>query len=92
MKLKYIAISTLALAMLVLTVIPALAKEHKNVGFGELYYEGEIVRTVVPPAASPQEGKDYPLTSATAVLTAAVSGDITITRMPEADFKCPIQP
>ena len=132
MKLKYIAISTLALAMLVLTVIPALAKGPK-VGFGELYYEGEIVRTVVPPAAAPKIGKDdfygvmdgaegqlgitavapgdkdyhggkwafhsvtwnvapYLLTSATAVLDAAASGDITITRMPEADFKCPIQP
>jgi hypothetical protein len=57
MKMKYVAISTLALAMLVLTVIPALAKGPKA-GFGELYYKGNVVRTVVPPAASPQEGRD----------------------------------
>jgi hypothetical protein len=58
MKMKYVAISTLALAMLVLTVIPALAKGHQKVGFGELWYDGKVVRTVVPPAASPQEGRD----------------------------------
>ena len=27
-------------------------------GFGRLYYEGEVVRTVVPPAAMPNEGID----------------------------------
>ena len=30
----------------------ALAK----VGFGELYYDGDVVRTVVPPAARTDEG------------------------------------
>ncbi len=29
-----------------------------NVGFGELYYEGEVVRTVVPPAAMKKTGTD----------------------------------
>ena len=32
-------------------------------GFGELYYDGGIVRTVVPPAAAPKKGRDaiYPI-------------------------------
>jgi len=32
-------------------------------GFGELYYDGGIVRTVVPPAATPKKGRDaiYPI-------------------------------
>jgi hypothetical protein len=34
----------------------------------------------------------YLLTSADAVLAAAAAGDITITRVPQNDFKCPIQP
>jgi hypothetical protein len=58
MKMKYVAISTLALAMLVLTVIPALAKGHQKVGFGELWYDGKVVRTVVPAAATPKKGRD----------------------------------
>jgi hypothetical protein len=128
MKLKYIAISTLALAMLALSVIPALANGPK-VGFGELYYDGRVVRTVVPPAANPKSGKDnfyavpgqravaavapgdkdyhggkwavhevswnvepYELTSEDAVLNAEKYSHVTITRMPKADFKCPIQP
>ena len=98
------------------------------------YYEDEIVRTVVPPARSPQTGTDnfyafpsgaaegqlgvvgvapgdtdyhgghwkfhavtwnvapYLLTSEDAVLAAATAGDVTITRDPSMDFKCPIQP
>jgi hypothetical protein len=98
------------------------------------YYNGQIVRTVVPPAASPQEGRDnfyafpgtaaagqkgvvgvapgdtdyhggqwkffavtwnvtpYLLTSEAAVLAAATAGDVTVTRVPANDFKCPIQP
>jgi hypothetical protein len=98
------------------------------------YYEDEIVRTVVPPAQSPQTGTDnfygfpsgaaegqlgvvgvapgdtdyhgghckfhavtwnlppYLLTSEDAVLAAATAGDVTITRDPSMDFKCPIQP
>ena len=100
---------------------------------GELYYEGTIVRTLVPPAAMPHMGRDalyvimdgtggqrpviaaapgdrdyhggqwafhrvtwnvapYLLTSDEAVLAAEGSGDVTITRLPENDFKCPVQP
>ncbi len=101
---------------------------------GCCYYNGQVVRTVVPPAATPQEGIDnfygfpagaaagqlgvagvapgapgyhgghwkfhavtwnvtpYVLTSEAAVLAAAAAGDVTVTRVPENDFKCPIQP
>jgi hypothetical protein len=96
------------------------------------YLDGEIVRTVVPPAATPNAGRDdfyavmdgvegqkgvvavgpgspgyhggdwkfftatwnvepYLLTSDEAVLAAAAAGDVTITRVAENDFKCPIQ-
>jgi hypothetical protein len=34
----------------------------------------------------------YLLTSEDAVLTAATAGDLTVNRVPENDFKCPIQP
>jgi hypothetical protein len=101
---------------------------------GCCYYQGRIVRTVVPPASDPQAGIDnfygfpagaaagqkgvvgvapgapdyhgghwkffavtwnvtpYLLTSETAVLAAAVAGNATVTRAPDNDFKCPIQP
>ena len=118
----------LALAVMSLTYA-ATANAEANVAFGELYYEGEIVRTVVPPAASPHAGRDnfypvpnqpavigvapgdrdyhggqwavhavswnvapYLLTSETEVLAAMMDGDITLTRMETADFKCPVQP
>ena len=98
------------------------------------YYNGQVVRTVVPPAAFPNTGIDpfyaitngvtgqkgvvavapgadgyhgghwafnavsfnagvtpYLLTSAGAVLAAAVAGDVSITRDPTMDFLCPIQ-
>ena len=99
---------------------------------GCCYYNDTIVRTVVPPATTPQEGRDnfyaitngvpaqkgvvavapgaegyhgghwkffavtfnvtpYLLTSEGAVLAAAAAGDITITRIPDNDFRCPIQ-
>jgi hypothetical protein len=32
------------------------------------------------------------LTSAAAVQTAAAAGDVTVTRVPAADFRCPVQP
>jgi hypothetical protein len=100
---------------------------------GCCYLDGAVVRTVVPPAATPDDGRDdfyavmggvpeqkgvvavgpgsagyhggdwkffevtwnvapYLLTSADAVLTAAALGDVTVTRVPGNDFKCPIQP
>src|SRR5881628_1993267 len=34
----------------------------------------------------------YLLTSEIAVLAAAAAGDATVTRVPDNDFKCPIQP
>lgn len=100
---------------------------------GCCFYQGTVVRTVVPPAATPNDGRDnfyaimggvadqkavvgvapgdtnyhggdwafhsvtwnvapYLLTSEAAVLAAAAAGDVTITRVPANDFKCPIQP
>jgi len=101
---------------------------------GCCYYQGRVVRTVVPPASAPKAGTDnfyaFPasaaagqkgvvgvapgapgyhgghwkffavtwnvtpslLTSEAAVLTAAAAGDVTVTRVPDNDFKCPIQP
>jgi hypothetical protein len=100
---------------------------------GCCYLDGGVVRTVVPPAAAPNAGRDdfyavmggvaaqkgvvavgpgsadyhggdwrffavtwnvepYLLTSADAVLAAEAAGDVTITRVAENDFKCPIQP
>jgi len=102
--------------------------------FLSLYYDGEVVGTVVPPAAAPMTGKDniypifggvdgqlpvagvgpgdkdyhggkwavhvvmwtmnvepYLLTSEEEVLEAYMYGDVSIARMMDADFKCPIQ-
>ena len=125
----------LAAACMVIFSLPAAAKKDRPVGFGFLYYDGEIVRTVVPPASMPFQGRDniypidegvagqlpvaavapgdrdyhggkwavnlvewsegvdpYLLTSEDEVLAAAQAGDVTITRVPGNDFKCPIQP
>lgn len=101
---------------------------------GCCYYQGQVVRTVVPPASTPKAGTDnfygfpgaaaagqkgvvgvapgaegyqgghwafhavtwnvtpYLLTSEAAVLTAKAAGDVSVTRVPDKDFKCPIQP
>ena len=125
-KVNKIRVFIFALAILTMSVTPALTARP---GFGELYYEGDIVRTIVPPAAMTKEGVDnlyvvpdqlavaavapgdtdyrggqwafhsvewnvepYLLTSEGDVLAAESAGDITITRVPENDFKCPIQP
>lgn len=120
-----------AAALLALVTAQSLLAQP---GFGELYYDGEVVRTVVPPAAAPKEGRDaiypimggverqlpvaavapgdrdyhggkwavnvvmwdvaadpYLLTSEQMVLDAEAWGYLTITRVREADFKCPIQ-
>ena len=100
---------------------------------GCCFYKDSVVRTVVPPATTPKEGRDnfyafpdgaalgqkgvvavapgdigyhgghwrfhavtfnvapYLLTSAAAVLAAEAAGDVTITRIPDNDFRCPIQ-
>ncbi len=125
---------SLALMILALTALPALAAPPPFVFPGGCcYFDGTVVRTVVPPAATPQEGTDnfyaivggvagqkgvvavapgspgyhgghwkffsvtwnvapYLLTSEAAVLAAQTAGDVTVTRVPEMDFKCPIQP
>ena len=126
---KKLFIGMLAVVCITIFSLPAAAKKERPVGFGFLYYDGEIVRTVVPPAAISFEGRDtlyvvpnqmavaavapgdteyhggqwavhavtwnvsaYLLTSEDDVLDAEDEGDIDITRVPEADFKCPIQP
>ena len=120
---------------MVCMVIFSLPAAAKRPGFGNLYYDGEVVRTVVPPAAMPFVGKDnlyviqngvegqLPvagvapgdkddhggkwsfnnvvwnmetdpelLRSEAEVLAAASAGEVTIARIFENDFKCPIQP
>jgi hypothetical protein len=100
-----------------------------------LYLDGEMVRTIVPPAAIPHGGQDplymvtngasgqigiaavgpgtgdyhggawavylvtfnsgvtpYLLTSDEDVLDAEDAGDVSITRAPEMDNRCPVQP
>jgi hypothetical protein len=118
-----------ALAVLLLTTFAAIPSLAQRPGFGSLYYEDEVVRTIVPPAAAPLTGRDnlyvvpnqlgvagsapgdldyhggqwafhsvswnvtpYLLTSEMAVLDAAAVGDVTIIRLPENDFRCPVQP
>ncbi len=127
---KTIIAALLALTVLGVAAVPAVAGRP---GFGLLYHNDEIVRTVIPPATMPLAGLDnfyavvngveeqlgiaavaprdrdyhggqwafhrvvwnvtaYLLTSELAVLTAAAAGDVTVMRVPENDFKCPIQP
>ena len=52
--------------IVVAAAAPVFAAPQK-VGFGNLYYNGEIVRTVVPPAAMPKPGQDnlYVITNGT---------------------------
>ena len=129
-KISHKVSSYALIALVALGVNSALLAQP---GFGELYYEGSVVRTVVPPAAMKKEGKDnlyvimegaggqlpvaavapgdtdyhggkwafhsvtwnvepYLLTSEADVLQAEIDGDVTITRVPGNDFKCPIQP
>ncbi len=130
---KKIVLTILALFLLLAVAAPTFAAKP---GFGTLYYNGETVRTVVPPAAMPKPGvdnfyvvangdvadqfgitavapgdTDYHggkwafhsvewnnpndaelLTSEAAVLAAEADGKVTVTRMVEKDFKCPIRP
>ena len=55
-------IVAIALALLMFST-PAAAEPAA--GFGALYYDGDVVGTVVPPAAAPMQGKDpiYPVTN-----------------------------
>lgn len=127
---KKLFIGMLALVLMFTFSLQATAQRP---GFGKLYYDGEIVRTVVPPATMAKPGRDdfyvvingvenqlgiaavapgdrdyhggkwafhqvtwltAPglLTSEVDVLEAASFGDVTIMRLPQNDFKCPIQP
>jgi hypothetical protein len=68
--------------------------------------EGQLGITGVAPGDGPYHGgawavftvtfdaavTPYLLTSDEAVFEAAAAGDVTITRVPEADFRCPVQP
>ena len=121
------------LTLFVVLVAVTAALAGPKVGRGLLYYDGSVVRTIVPPAAMTKPGTDdlyvvtngvtgqfavaavapgdrdyhggkwafhavtwitdpYLLTSSTQVLAAEAAGHLTITRVPENDFKCPIQP
>jgi hypothetical protein len=130
MKIKKVHFVVLTMIILIISVIPAFAQRP---GFGNLFYNGDIVRTIVPPSAMPQTGVDnlyvvingavgqlgiaavapgdtnyhggawavytvmwnvspYLLTSEEDVLTAEAAGYVTVARVPENDFRCPIQP
>src|SRR5207247_9862089 len=52
--LTMVIFSALAIAL----VLPVTQAFAATPGFGSLYYNGTIVRTVVPPAAFPNEGQD----------------------------------
>ncbi|HWM53078.1 MAG TPA: hypothetical protein VNP71_07955 [Thermoplasmata archaeon] len=119
--------------VIVLAVVPPAQAARPGFVFPDIccYYNGALVRTVVPPAAFPNEGRDnfyvvmgqeifgvvavapgaagyhgghwafhsvmwnvapYLLTSEAAILAAQTAGDVSVTRVPENDFLCPIQP
>ena len=131
MSLKFVGIFAFVLVSVVAIVPPAQAARPGFV-FPDIccYYNGGLVRTVVPPSAFPNEGRDnfyvvqgqeifgvvavapgtvgyhgghwkfhlvtwnvapYALTSESAVLAAQSAGAVTVTRVPENDFLCPIQ-
>lgn len=123
---------TALVAVGILTAIGTQAALGAEPGFGQLYLNGRIVGTVVPPAnVAPGSGLDpfykvtggvngqlgiagvgpgdrgfhggdwevftvrfnvtpYLLTSGSAVAMAAANGDVTVTRQPAQDFRCPI--
>ena len=63
-----------AMAFMTLFLAPPLEAQAKNpVGFGMLYYEDELVRTVVPPASTPMEGREnfYAVPNQPAVIATA---------------------
>ena len=72
-------IALLAGLLLATVAAPAFAApaEAARPGFGQLYYEGEVVRTVVPPAAMPQEGRDnlYAIPGQKRAVVAVAPGD-----------------
>jgi len=46
------------LGLIIALVLPVTSAFAATPGFDSLYYNGTIVRTVVPPAAFPNEGRD----------------------------------
>ena len=123
--------AALVLAVPLSVATPAHAdSDNAAAGFGRLYYNGSVVRTVATPTSQPGQGVDaiypvvggvegqlsvtsaapgdnyhggrwavhvvnwlvtpYLLTSDEAVQAAYAAGDIMITRVPEADFVCPV--
>jgi hypothetical protein len=128
---RMLAATVMVGALVGLVAGPAMAKTAKST----LYHNGDIVRTVVVPAAIPNGGTDpfysvtngvegqlgiagvapgdgpyhggawavntvtfgagvtpYLLTSDEAVFAAQAAGDVTVTRVSEADFRCPVLP
>ena len=49
---------TIFSALVIALVLPVASAFAATPGFGNLYYNGTVVRTVVPPAAFPNEGRD----------------------------------
>jgi hypothetical protein len=127
-----LAVPALVAPLAVLSA-PAAGADSGNaaVGFGQLYHDGDVVRTVATPTSTPDKGVDaifafssgvdtqlsvtsvapgrpgyhggrwavyivtwnttpYLLTSDEAVAAAQAAGDLTTTRMPAADFVCPV--
>ena len=121
----------LAIAASLAVASPANADSaNAAVGFGQLFHDGSVVRTVATPTSMPGRGVDaiypvvngatgqlsvtsaapgdnyhggrwavyvvtwnvtpYLITSDSAVLLAEAAGDVTVTRMPAADFVCPV--
>ena len=133
-KVGRIVLAVLAAQVLLLSISTTASAARPGFVFPSIccYWEGQVVRTVTPPASTPNEGTDgffaivegaegqlavvavapgeagyhgghwafhrvtwnvepYLLTSDGDVLAAAAAGDVTITRIPENDFLCPIQ-
>ena len=61
-------LALVAVALFVFVGPASATSTSANVGFGHLYYNDNIVRTVVPPAAFPNEGRDnfYKITNGAA--------------------------
>jgi hypothetical protein len=129
---RLVTLLVVAAAVLVVSAVATAARPGFVFPRGCCFYEGDTVRTVVPPSAFPNQGTDpfyavmggvadqkavvglapgdagyngghwafrsvtwnddpYLLTSESAILAAAAAGDVTITRVAENDFLCPIQ-
>ena len=63
-----------------LLMFAASISVYAQPGFGFLYYDGDVIRTVVPPAAAPRSGRDalYPImggVEAQLPVTAVAPGD-----------------